>query len=545
MSFININESWVLDTVRFISTFHRARGSNEYNTLLHSLREMILELGVTEKNIEILEYPTGGEKYGNFETTMVWNVEAAELWLENPRQFITSFKECKTSVLFGSNPTFGWKVFELVDENFQGSFLDKAVLVNDNPSKAFKKYVKDLGAKALLIYYMRNQDETIGRTPERMPETVNYLSIPHTAELAKYGGYGFSLSWRQYCFLKKFVNMGHKVRLFINAELKTGNLQVLRIKIEGQSNFKIGIVAHLCHPSPGANDNASGCALALHLAEQLSKAPPNAKVDVILTPEFYGTIPYALENWYDLVINLDMVGEDQEKTGSTLLLHENLPFLPTYYDELLYQSLLKFAPRTSGSISKRFFRTRFAGGSDHLVFANNCSASPFIGQWPDKYYHTSDDTWDKCDPEMFKWIGNSVLETIRLANNLPDEVAEISKTKAKILARSFDNLPGEEIIKSAIEVAHGMKNSMPKPRLALSCVNYGPLGYDWVERIDESFDRRQLLEIGEVLYLSVRYMKDFDASVSFTSQYLGADAKLVTDILEFLIKEGYVAKVNQ
>ncbi len=540
-----IDKHQVLDNVRFISTFHRARGSNEYKTLVKALQEMLIERGMPQRNIEILEYPTGGIRYGNFETTMVWNINDAELWLESPRRFITSFRECKTSVLFGSNPTFGWKTFELVDENFQGDFSDKAVLVNDNPSKAFKKYVKELGAKAILIHYMRSQDESIDRTPEKMPDIVNYLSIPHTADDVSHGAFGFSLSWRQYCFLKELANKGYKVRMFIDSELKTGTLQVLRIKIGGEGDFKICIVAHLCHPSPGANDNASGSALAIHLAEILSKNPPNAKVDVVLLPEFYGSIPYAKENWYDLTINLDMVGEDQNKTGATLLLHENLPLLPTQYDEFLYQNLLKFAPKASGSISRKFFRTKFAGGSDHLVFANNCCASCFIGQWPDRYYHTSDDTWDRCDIEMFDWIGNAVLETVRSASKLPDEIIELSRLKAVNFTRKFESLPGGEIVKAAIEVAHGLRNSLPNPRTALKPSQDGPLGYDWVEKLEESLDRRQLLEIGEVLNLAVRYTRDFDASVSFTSQYLIVDSKQVTDILEYLIKEGYMIKLPQ
>ncbi|MDI6862907.1 MAG: hypothetical protein QMC97_05940, partial [Pseudothermotoga sp.] len=152
----------IIDTVRFISQFHRARGSDEYKLLLERLKELLLSWGIEERQIETIEYSTGGVRYGNFDSTMVWNVKDAELWLEKPRTFLSSFKNCKTSVLFGSHSTNGWKSLELVDETYTGDLRDKAVLVQMNPSKAFKQFVEERGAKCLLVYFMRAQDESIG-----------------------------------------------------------------------------------------------------------------------------------------------------------------------------------------------------------------------------------------------------------------------------------------------------------------------------------------------------------------------------------------------
>jgi len=535
-----INEYEVFETVRFISSFHRARGSDEYKRLLDRLIEMLLGWGIKREQVEVIEYPTGGIRYGNFDSTMVWNIKDAELWLEGPRIFINSFGACKTSVLFGSNPTNGWQSLELVDEEYRGDFSNKAVLVNENPSKAFKKYVKQLKAKCLIVYYMRAQDESIGRTPEKMPQTVNYLSLPHTLEDSKEGAFGFSVSFDQFKFLKKFANRGNKVRLFVDSELEAGNLQVLRVRFSNRGMKKIGIVAHLCHPNPGANDNASGSALALHLCRELLGMKTGVDVDIILLPEFYGSLPYAAENSYDCVINLDMVGEDQQKTGSTLSLHETPPLLLNYYDELLFESLMIYAPVSSESPTRRFFRSRFKSGSDHVVFENYGVPSPFIGQWPDKYYHTNEDTPDKCDPVMFNWIGKAVLRTLELSEDLPKHILEVAQAQAKAFLIKLENQPGFDLIRAVMmeKTTKPSKDLKSKKRIEPS--KEGPLGYEWLDKAGELSEKRYVVDLGETLNLGARYLQDYDASISFAANYIGADKKETKDILDILIKSDFI-----
>jgi len=536
-----INEYEVFETTRFISSFHRARGSNEYRNLVERLIEMLLEWGIDREQIDVLEYKTGGVKFGNFNSTMVWNIKDAELWIDSPRVFINSFRSCKTSVLFGSNSTKGWKSLELVDENFQGDFSDKAVLVNENPSKAFKKYVKQLGAKCLLVYYMRSQDESIGRIPEQMPDTVNYLSLPHTLEDSKLQAFGFSLTFNQFKLLKQIANKGHKVKLFVDADTRTGTLQVLRIKFFNSANKRIGIVAHLCHPSPGANDNASGSALALHICRELKGLKLGVDVDVLLLPEFYGSLPYAFENSYDCVINLDMIGEDQSKTGSTLFLYETPYLLPGYYDELLYESLVKYAPMSSDSCNRRFFRTKFKGGSDHVVFESYGIPSPFIGQWPDRYYHTNEDTPDKCDPAMFKWIGEAVIYALRSLHSIPKYVKELSDSKVRAFMMNIEGCPGADIIGSTVEKKRNANTAKIDSKNKLIPAREGPLGYDWLDKVGELSERRYITDLGEILNLSARCLSDYDACVTFASSYLNLDRKEVADVLDILIKNDFIS----
>jgi aminopeptidase YwaD len=535
----------VIDTVRLISQFHRARGSDEYKLLLERLKELLLSWGIEERQIETIEYPTGGVRYGNFDSTMVWNVRDAELWLERPRTFLNSFKNCKTSVLFGSHSTYGWKTLELVDETYTGDFKDKAVLVQMNPSKAFKQFVEERGAKCLLVYFMRAQDASIGRTPSQMPDTVNYLSLPHTLKASQHNSFGFSLTYRQYEFLKNLANKNFRVRLFVDASLNVSTVQVLRVRFEGAMKKRVGIVAHLCHPSPGANDNGSGSALALHLCRELRQKTLGFSVDVILLPEFYGSLPYASGyNDYEFVINLDMVGEDQQKTGSTMMLHETPPLLNTIYDELLYDSMMVFAPTSSDSFSRRFYRSTFKSGSDHSVFENYAVPSPFLGQWPDRYYHTSEDTPDKCDPVMFEWVGKAVLRTIELAHAVPDYIVEQALGRMRSFLKKITAKPGSDIIENVVKRAHGERIEPVKPRTHIVPSEEGPLGYEWFDKAGELSEKREIVNLGEVIQLAARYTQDYDATVTFASTYLNVDAKTTQDVIDLLLKNEFLKRVS-
>jgi aminopeptidase YwaD len=51
--------------------------------------------------------------------------------------------------------------------------------------------------------------------------------------------------------------------------------------------------------------------------------------------------------------------------------------------------------------------TPFSGGSDHYILSDPSVGvpTPMLIQWPDKFYHTSEDTLDKVDPAMLARIG--------------------------------------------------------------------------------------------------------------------------------------------
>jgi hypothetical protein len=105
-------------------------------------------------------------------------------------------------------------------------------------------------------------------------------------------------------------------------------------------------------------------------------------------------------------LNLDMVGEDQDRCGSTQLLEHPPCFAASFAEELLAAIRPDAAVRPTGSAAQppipgiRMAEVSFAGGSDHVPFVDPAVGipCPMLIQWPDRYYHSSSDTPEKTDP---------------------------------------------------------------------------------------------------------------------------------------------------
>jgi aminopeptidase YwaD len=163
---------------------------------------------------------------------------------------------------------------------------------------------------------------------------------------------------------------------------------------------RVAVVAHLCHPRPGANDNASGSAAlveaALALAEAVDQGrlrPPRGDIVFLLVPEYTGSV-YALERGLraDYAINLDMVGVEPGGGDGPLRLVPPPPPLPLEPAAALYYAL----------------RLRGAGGwvlagpesgSDHDAFNSYGIPAAMLNQWPDTYYHSDRDDADRISPQ--------------------------------------------------------------------------------------------------------------------------------------------------
>ncbi len=172
-------------------------------------------------------------------------------------------------------------------------------------------------------------------------------------------------------------------------------------------------------PIIGANDGASGVAVLLEIARQISDAPTNPGIDIILFDgEDYGEPGdlqhYLLGSRYYVdhpylplaqrVVLLDMVGDAE---------------LTIKVDPVSYKS----APRMVEEIwalAAEIGYDQFqlvAGASmydDHVPFIEKgiqaIDIIDFEYPGPDhSYWHTHEDTPDKCSPESLEAVGNTVL----------------------------------------------------------------------------------------------------------------------------------------
>ncbi len=210
----------------------------------------------------------------------------------------------------------------------------------------------------------------------------------------------------------------------VDSKLYAGEMENCVATIPGESKEMVVVVAHICHPQPSANDNASGTGAAMEAARALQKlitsgklGKPKRSIVFTLVPEMSGTYPYLVENEAripDMVaaLNLDMVGENQNLCGGPLIVERTSESCPSYVNSLMesiYDSVKAEAKNLGGSASYALFKhavTPFSGGSDHYIYSDPTVgvACPMMIQWPDKFYHTSADTIDKVDPEMLRKV---------------------------------------------------------------------------------------------------------------------------------------------
>ncbi|MHA1711163.1 MAG: DUF4910 domain-containing protein, partial [Candidatus Freyarchaeota archaeon] len=285
----------------------------------------------------------------------------------------------------------------------------------------------------------------------------------------------FSLSKRQGNHLRALLRRGKtvKLRAKVDARLFPGKLEVVTATIPGASKpeEEVLLMAHLCHPKPSANDNASGSGLLLEIARTIQAlinsskiARPMRTVRFLWVPEFFGTTAFLyhheeLPKRVVAGINLDMVGQNQELCKSTLIVDRTPDSMPSYLNDLvvylLERAVEEFdAPISFGRASTFRYRTTVhTGGSDHHVFVDSTIGVPCVMllQWPDLFYHTSMDTIDKVSSESLKRVGwVAAVAALTLANaDANDAILLASETGSRGVARVKE--AGREAIQKLFE----------------------------------------------------------------------------------------------
>ncbi|WDZ85849.1 DUF4910 domain-containing protein [Micromonospora cathayae] len=174
---------------------------------------------------------------------------------------------------------------------------------------------------------------------------------------------------------------------------------------------EVWMMAHLCHPRPSANDNASGVAAALAAARTLAAARRSdpgrggrRPVRFFWGPEFVGTAAVLHDRRHDpvppaAVINLDMVGEDQLRCAAPFVVERPPDCHPTLLTPLAEHVVAEtFAATAAGGGT--WGSVPFQGFSDHALFADPGVRVPAVQfcHPADRFNHSAADTVDKVSP---------------------------------------------------------------------------------------------------------------------------------------------------
>ncbi|MDI7245907.1 MAG: DUF4910 domain-containing protein [Bacillota bacterium] len=419
-----------------VARFHRAKGSSDFSRAARYVRDKLVSWGIERVAVE--RYPVDGERrYETWTPPPAWEPIRAELSLVHPEERpICSFEAEPMCLVFGSTSTSPeGLVLDVVDIGdgrsddvyTTHSVAGKIVLTSGTARAAFANAVKKRGAVGVLSDYMMHEVPSIRRTRDDLPDAVNYASFPVKNEDMGRMAFGFSLSHRQAQELRSLLKQGPvRVRASVEARLFAGEMEVVTGIIPGRNpqDGEVLIIAHLCHPKPGANDNASGCGLAMEIARALSEgiaagrlARPRLGVRFMFVPEMYGTMAYLSRHpgWPRKVragVNLDMVGESRETMSIANLV--STPWsLPSPLNDVaaFYMKAVaadgKMYEGSEAAASWHYNIAGFAGGSDHYILVDSSFRVPcvYLGHWPDRFYHSNMDTVDRLDASELLRVG--------------------------------------------------------------------------------------------------------------------------------------------
>ncbi len=443
-----------LEHVYEISRYHRIQGSQGLIDAGNYIFKQVKGYGLSVRKV-MFRFDGVSEFFG-FTTPLGWDIRDAWLKIVKPHEkFISTFKEVPTMVIAHSPGTRGevfegevvyvgsWKPGIFRKVNVEGKF----VLVSERPYNVFVEAAK-AGAKGVIVF-RRNSPE---------PNAVPYFGLFLTRkEVRKYSKtIALSVSERVANEMISAIERGRRVvvQAFVDAEHRVKQGFSIVADVEGERKEYVGFIAHYCHPSPGANDNASGSATLIEMARTIKAIYERGELNrgelgfkFIWVPEYTGTLAILAKEprvigEIGFLINLDMVGESQEKTGSVFNIIKSPLVLPYFGNELaeyVADTVFRKEQTFSGSTRTpkiRYASTEYSVGSDHDVFCFATKPSIMLNQWPDKYYHTHMDTPDKVDPEMLKMSGVMAL-TLGYTVSLKDPPRSIVEIVYSYLMRNY------------------------------------------------------------------------------------------------------------
>jgi aminopeptidase YwaD len=455
---------------------HRIQASPGFRRAAQYCQERFQEFGLDG---ELLAFPAR-ERAFSWAMPMFQEWEATEgvLHLVEPKEVtrkLADYTELKISLIQRSAPFEGEAEVVLLEDGeewaeYEGLDLKgKVVLSKGDRGRLHYLAVEKHGALGIIFDGMKELPGL--RHPMDIPDALQYTSFWW------YGGekrcFGFVLSPKEGERLRALVKERRregkppvKVRARVVSRFWDGELNVVSALIPGQTEEEVVVVAHLCHPRWSANDNASGAATVLEVARTLQGlisagqlGRPRRGIRFLLVPEMFGTQAY-LANHEERIprmiaaLNLDMVGENQDLCGSSLLVERIPEPAASFVNDLaerLLEEISREIPSYAGFGGYATFRhaiAPFSGGSDHYILSDPSVGipCPMIIQWPDKFYHTSMDTLDKVDPTMLARVGSvAATYAYSVANAGQEEAAwlaeeMLSRFKARLLTLIRDGV---------------------------------------------------------------------------------------------------------
>jgi len=563
-----------------IAGFHRIQASTMFHQAAEHVRQTLVNIGLKDARIEQFE-SDGAKKYWTHISPMGWEVKGAELRIVEPEQgLLVRYADTATCLHTCSKATPPEGVTaELVDvgtgrkpEEYEGKDVKgKFVLATGKAKLVHEQAVYKRGAAGVITDTLTYERENVRESVD-IPDAHSYQGIWPTKDVADKVTFGFSLSKRQGNHLRELLKENKSVRLHakVDARLFASHLDVVTATVTGASkpDEEVFLIAHLCHPQPSANDNASGSGLLVEIARIIQTlidsgkiARPARTIRFMWVPETYGSVVflYSHQDWPSRLvagINLDMVGENQELCRSTLTLDRTPDSLPSYLNDLVLhlmeQSVKEFGITTDFGLAStfRYSVNAHSGGSDHHEFVDSTIGVPCVMllQWPDMFYHSSFDTIDKVSADSLKrvgWIATVAIlalanadaeEAMFLANETHSRgIARIEETQRQGIEALFENKNDTKLKGNSAKLAKGLTRTADEFKYKLEHVTRREMqAVCSVKRLASSPELDNLIEElnKNLSYHGEKAQKRIEENLAFMAKSVGVLVPVESDETE-------------
>src|SRR3954469_4156748 len=515
------------ENIRSIVEYSRIQGSPMMASVASDVvLGKLKALGIESK---VEQWDSDGKKtYGTYISPMGWDMRGGELWVESAGgdKNFQPMRLCRYAdvpmcvVTMSKGGEWSGELVEVGKgtsaKDYEGKDLSsKVALASGYAADVVREAVLKHGAVGVVIYPPADD------RPEH-PDMVRYNALwPTAEEIAKTSG-GFMISLNHYANLKSLMAKGPvRVRGNIDATLAPGKLTHVHAYIRGSEHpeQEVLITAHLDHPKWSANDNASGAASLIEMARTLKALiaakkipPPLRTIHLMWVSEYYGTLAYATTHketrrcgdWDDpragvpkwdanakqpctvANINMDMVGEDTQKTNGRFYFTRTPDSVPSFLNALLEDVMqqTRDARLFAGAGTHNYWQPEPAAhtlGSDHEIFLGLGIPATMFGHDPDWTHHTSEDTVDKTDASELlrvgvmataasEWMGTAARpewERIALVGAIGERtrVNEVSKEVAALTGRDEPTIhEGGAIVQhiGGLGESHTLKGDYPQ-----------------------------------------------------------------------------------
>ena len=406
-----------LETAYEVSKYHRIQASTGFREAAQLCARKLNALGI---RAEVLYEPADGvQRHRTIRNFQEWDIRSGVCRIVSPEVMeIADFSRAALSIMPRSvGCDFTDRPIEVVfmDRGTSPEAYDdldlagKLLFVHENFNEYLKWAVDGRGAAGFITDFVME--------PENHHDVLRYTSFWWEETPDERKAFGFTISPDQgkalevLCLRAREKGQPVLASGAIDARLYPGRLDYVDAFLPGETDEEIWITAHLCHPRTSANDNASGVGASieamrvLHELTQSGGLKLRRGVRLLLVPEMTGTLAYLNRIGADsrrvlAGINLDMVGAKQVDGYGPLVLTQTPHTTPSIANAAA-KLVLDLAKQEAGYLLRGtkmpLFNSAissFTGGSDHYILSDPTVGIPtlMLGQWPDKYYHTSGDT---------------------------------------------------------------------------------------------------------------------------------------------------------